>query len=519
MSNIKEIIYSLHPLEREILKIANKEDNDLEIIKKKTSLSEGEIRTGMLLLEQKKFLRIIEIEKTFIVLDKFGKQFLEKGLPEILLLKEIEKKAKKQSEINLKQDEISAAIGILKRANLLNVKKEDEMIFEAIGEYEKFLENNKVNPLKCFENPVEKEKMNEEERKIFESFKLRKGFLKEEKQKTIEINFNDEGKKIIDEMKKKYSNLELIETLNTDILKSGQWKDKEFRHYDISVETSLADIGRRHPSIEANKILSDIFVEMGFEEMQGPMVESAFWNMDVMWIPQDHPARDEQDTFYLKGNAKYDKSLIEKVKEMHENGINRTHTQKGDFSNEIASKRLLRTHSTATSFRVLNELGKKIKKGEDVNGKYFYVANNFRNEAVDATHLAEFFQAEGFIIGDDLSLSDLMGFIKEYYAKLGIHKIKFKPTFNPYTEPSMEAHYYDEKMGKWYSLINSGIFRPETLKPLGIENKRIIAWGIGASRLASLLSGTSSLRDITGFTCDYHWLKNRAIMNREIVRK
>ncbi|MCA9496123.1 MAG: phenylalanine--tRNA ligase subunit alpha, partial [Nanoarchaeota archaeon] len=224
-----------------------------------------------------------------------------------------------------------------------------------------------------------------------------------------------------------------------------------------------------------------------------------------------------QDTFYLDGKADVSKKHIESVKKLHEEGIKRTHTVKGDWSEDITKKRLLRTHSTATSFRTLSNLGEKLKKGENIDGKYFYVAHNFRNEAIDATHLAEFFQAEGFIIADNLSLADLMGFVKEYYAKLGINKIKFKPTFNPYTEPSMEAHYYDAKMDKWYALINSGIFRPETLKSFGLENKTVIAWGMGASRVATLLSGKTSMRDITGTTCDLEWLKTRPIMKREIV--
>ena len=138
---------------------------------------------------------------------------------------------------------------------------------------------------------------------------------------------------------------------------------------------------------------------------------------------------------------------------------------------------------------------------------------------MDATHLAEFFQGEGFIIGDNLALADLMGFVKKYYEKLGIKKIRFKPTFNPYTEPSMEAHYYDPKMNKWYALINSGIFRAETLEPFGLQNKTVIAWGMGASRVAALLAQKDSMRDITGATCDFEWLKTRPQMRREIVRR
>ena len=117
-----------------------------------------------------------------------------------------------------------------------------------------------------------------------------------------------------------------------------------------------------------------------------------------------------------------------------------------------------------------------------------------------------------------MSLADLMGFIKEYYAKLGITTISFKPTYNPYTEPSMEAHYYDPKLKKWYALINSGIFREETLKPLGLEKKRIIAWGMGASRVATLLANVTSMRELTGTTADFEWLKDRPAMKRQILR-
>ncbi len=513
MEDFKTIIYSMHPLERKVLINFNE---DIKLIEKESKLSIAEIKTGLLLLEAKKILIIEEKEFKLISLDKFGEKFLIKGLPEINLLNEIKSSSKKMSELKLEAEEISAAIGILKREKLLNIKKEEEMIFEAIGDFNNYLKKNKTNPLKEFEIPIEKDKLNDKQKQIIESFKMRTAFLKEELIKQSNLKISEFGKEILNELKTNYKNLELIENLDADMLKKSSWKGKEFRYYDINVDTPIYEMGRRHPMMESNNILRDIFIEMGFKEMEGPLIESAFWNMDVMWIPQDHPARDEQDTFYLSGNAILPKDYIEEVKNIHENGIKRSHTEIGDFTNEIASKRLLRTHSTATSFRILAELGKKQNLGENTNGKYFYVANVFRNEAIDATHLAEFFQAEGFIIADDLSLADLMGFVKDYYAKLGIHKIRFKPTFNPYTEPSMEAHYFDEKMNKWYALINSGIFRPETLKALGLENKRIIAWGMGATRVAALLSKQSSLRNLTGFTCDYDWLKTREFIKRNI---
>jgi phenylalanyl-tRNA synthetase alpha chain len=295
---------------------------------------------------------------------------------------------------------------------------------------------------------------------------------------------------------------EVVNRVTPGMLKTGEWKDKQFRSYDVEINVPEITGGRRHPYNEALNIIRQAFLEMGFQEMQGPWIETAFWNMDAMWIPQDHPAREAQDTFYLdrKGDLP-EEEIVNKVKQSHEDGLNTGSTgHTKEWDPETAKQLLMRTHSTATTFRYLH------KKKLNHNCKYFYIANNFRNEAVDATHLAEFGQAEGFIMGDNLTLADLMGFVKEFYAKLGIHKIRFKPTFNPYTEPSMEAHYYNEKLGKWYSLINSGIFRPETLAPAGIT-KSVIAWGMGASRIAGLLTGKNKLREIIGPEVDFDWIR------------
>ena len=516
---IKNIIYSMHPALRKVLQVEDL--NNLEKMKSEFDLSDGEISNSIALGIESEYIENNIDESELVVLDKFGEKFAKSDLPEIKVLREIVGvvEGKKMSELSIPQDEFSQAIGILKMNKLVTIGRVDnEMHFTQTENSKNYLDNYK-NDLVLFVDGCDVNSMNDEQKASYEILKKRKGFLKIDKKKVSNYSFTELGKKIGKEIVENYKDLVLEEGLTTDMLKTGSYKNSEFRHYDTKLKTPMMDLGRRHPMIEANNIISDIFIEMGFSEMQGPMVESCFWNMDVMWIPQDHPARDEQDTFYLDGKCSVDKNLVEKVRNMHENGLNKTHTLKGEWSEDITNKRLLRTHSTATSFRTLNKLSKKMKDGEDINGKYYYVANNFRNEAVDATHLAEFFQAEGFIIGDDLSLADLMGFIKEFCSKLGINKIRFKPTFNPYTEPSMEAHYYDSKMDKWYALINSGIFRGETLAPIGLENKTIIAWGFGASRLATLLTGAKSMRDITGATCDFDWLKKRPIMTRDVVRK
>jgi phenylalanyl-tRNA synthetase alpha subunit len=519
MTDFKKIIYSLHPLERKVLPLISL--GEISKICEKLGLSDAEVTTGVHLLDQKGFVSISKFDIKKIVLDKFGVTFLNSDLPEIAFLKELLSGEKKMSELKLDKSLVGSALGILKKNNLVSIRKEDEQIFSANSGAAEFV-SSFVNPLTAFAGSgvlVSDLVPGYELSESYNELKRRSGFLKEVSDKGFNFTLSDFGQKLCLEIEKNYSSVELSENVETSMLKAGSFENLEFRHYDVSVSAEFDNIGRHHPMHEANSILSDVFVEMGFIEMEGPMVESAFWCMDTMWIPQDHPARDEQDTFYLEGSAKVPTDLAERVRDMHEDGIKRSHTPKGEWSKDITSKRLLRTHSTATTFRTLAKLGEKLEDGEDINGKYFYVAHNFRNEAIDATHLAEFFQGEGFIVGDNLSLAHLMGFIREYYLKLGINKIRFKPTFNPYTEPSMEAHYYDEKMNKWYALINSGIFRQETLEPLGLGGKTVLAWGMGASRVATLLAGKASMRDITGTTCDFDWLKNRPMMTRKIVKR
>ncbi len=512
--NLKEVIYSLHPLERKILPFL---DNvrTIEELSEKSNLDIAEATTALQLLEQKEYLQLIKKEENKVVLDTFGERFAKEDLPEVQVLLELGKNELPMGQLDTPKEVVGSAMGELKKKQLVETRKDDELYLKATQKGKEFLQNY-VNPLISFQGGITEENLSREQNEILKEFDKRKGFFKKETKKYFVFELHKAGKELVEEFNANYRELELEESLTTEMLKTGNWKGKEFRYYDINTPTTIPEIGRRHPMIEANEILSNIFLEMGFKEMKGPLVESAFWNMDIMWIPQDHPARDEQDTFYLGGEAQVPDELVDKVRDMHERGIKKTHTSKGDFSKEISKKKLLRTHSTSTTFRLLKELGEELQKGENINGKYFYLANVFRNEAVDATHLAEFYQGEGFIIGDELSLGDLMGFVKEYLTKLGYEGIRFKPTFNPYTEPSMEAHVYDPEIGKSYAVINSGIFRPETLEPLGLGSKRIIAWGFGASRIAAKLAKKESMRDITGATCDFNWLKTRPVMSKNV---
>ncbi len=492
----------LHPLERKILPFL-KTNKELSKIVKSSGLQEIEVMRALQWLQNKEILKIITDKKKIVSLDKNGDFYRREGLPEKKFLQALNEDFKGLNVIKkksrLSKEELNACIGLLKRKIAIETRKEDVLQVKITPQGEKILEQQSPEELFLTRDfPIKIESIVDVDKFAFDELKRRKSFLKIEETKTITIELTELGNKVSSEDLDK----EVINRLTPQMLQDGSWKEKDFRAYDIEINVPKINGGRRHPYNEALNIIRNAFLEMGFQEMKGPWVETSFWGMDAMWIAQDHPMREAQDTFYLdlKGELP-DSKFIKKVKASHENGFNTGSTgHTKEWNPEEAKKLILRQHSTATTFRYFYE--KKLNE----NCKYFYIADNFRNEATDATHLPEFGQAEGFIMGDNLNLADLMGFVKEFYAKLGITKIKFKPTFNPYTEPSMEAHYYNEKLGKWYALINSGIFRPEALAPYGIT-KSVIAWGMGSSRIAALLTGKTKLRDIFGPEVDFDWIR------------
>lgn len=499
---MQDLIKKLHPLERAVLPLLQKHTN-LQDITKASKLQEIEVMRALQWLENKKVLTINKQEKTMINLDKNGLDYKSHGLPEITFLKSLTTQFQPLSKIaktsKLDPGELNASLGLCKQKQSIEIQKNKELELKITTKGKNSLKSSSPEQnflKKSF--PLNPEKLTKQEQLILKDLRKRKSLLTLSTNKTMTISLTPLGKTL---SKQKISQ-NVVNRLTSAMLKDRSWKSKDFREYDVEINVPQISGGRRHPYSESLNIIRNIFLEMGFQEMRGPWVETAFWGMDSMWIPQDHPAREAQDTFYLdrKGNLP-DKALLKKIKAAHENGFNTGSTgHTKEWKEDLASELILRQHSTSTTFRYFHKL--KLNH----NCKYFYIANNFRNEAVDATHLPEFGQAEGFIMGDNLSLADLMGFVREFYAKLGITKIRFKPTFNPYTEPSMEAHYYNEKLGKWYSLINSGIFRPEALAPYGIT-KSVIAWGMGSSRIAAILTGKAKLREVLGPEVDFQWIR------------
>jgi len=280
--------------------------------------------------------------------------------------------------------------------------------------------------------------------------------------------------------------------LTSEDITSGEWKNIELRQYDVTLAVERVYPAKTHLMQKIIQQTRKAFLEMGFTEIVSPQVESAFWDFDALFQPQDHPARDMQDTFYINrpNVAKLpDEELVEKVKLTHENGWETGSIGWGyTWNRERAKQVVLRTHTTATTIRALSE-------NPNPPRKVFCVGKVYRNEAISYKHLPEFFQVDGIIIDEQASLATLLGTLREFYRKMGFEKLKFKPSFFPYTEPSAEVFVYMESKKDWIELGGSGVFRPEVTRPLGC-NVPVLAWGLGLDRLAMLRYGLNDIREL-----------------------
>ncbi|CAL8120336.1 unnamed protein product [Orchesella dallaii] len=257
--------------------------------------------------------------------------------------------------------------------------------------------------------------------------------------------------------------------LTPEMLASGEWKQKKFKPYNFQTLGAPLNSGHRHPLLKVRSEFRSILLEMGFSEMPtNRFVESSFWNFDALYVPQKHPAREAQDTFFMSQPEKCNflpEEFMERVKAAHTGTDFETLGYGPGWKVEESYKNCMRTHTTAVSARMLHAIG---SKGEFKPAKLFSIDRVYRNETLDATHLAEFHQVEGVVADYNLNLGNLIAIMKEFFSRLGISKLRFKPAYNPYTEPSMEVFSYHEGLKKWVEVGNSGMFRPEMLLPMGI---------------------------------------------------
>ncbi len=303
---------------------------------------------------------------------------------------------------------------------------------------------------------------------------------------------------------------ETVAQVTPELLASGEWRDVEFTEYDVEADAPEVGGGRKHVLRRTADRVKDVLVGMGFQEMEGPHADSDFWINDCLFMPQDHPARTHWDRFALDVPPMDDipEALIDRVESAHREGYG----EDGDgyhspWSESFAREVALRGHTTSLSMRYLSGYA-----GADLEPpqRYFSVEKVYRNDTLDPTHLLEFFQIEGWVMAEDLSVRDLMGTFEEFYRQFGITDIRFKPHYNPYTEPSFELFGKHPETGEEIEIGNSGIFREEVTGPLGVDCD-VMAWGLALERLAMLTTGAEDIRDLHGTLADIEFLRNAEV--------
>ena len=457
--DIKKVLESLSPNEIKILPYL--EDKNIVSICKKSNLDKTSVIRSLEYLKNKEIVTLEYDKKKIIDLGVNGILYKKKGLPERRLLSLLKEKRilpleDTQKQSNLSDDEFRVSLGALKRKSLIDIVN-NRIILNSGND-----ESSKKMPEEIFIEslPLNQNSLSPEQVIIFKELQKRRNIIEIREEKDIRLKVTDKGKQLI---KSRIKSENLIEQLTPGIIKSEKlWKGKKFRTYDVVSPVPEINGGKRHFVNQASDYARKIWTEMGFREMSGDIVVSSFWNFDALFTAQDHPVREMQDTFFInKKTTLPEKEIVRRIKESHEKGIDGSKGWQYSWDEEEAKKVVLRTHTTCISAQTLSKL-----KISELPQKFFALGKCFRNETVDWSHGFEFNQTEGIVVDRNANFRHLLGYLKQFFEKMGFEKIRFRPSYFPYTEPSVEIDAWNSDRKVWLELGGAGIFRPEVTIPL-----------------------------------------------------
>ena len=447
--------------------------------------------------------------QTVYEITELGREQLAGGTPEENLLQALDKGSIPMAEtaalLGIEQKDMGSAYGQLAKEGLVALD-ESKRITRKASELSPRMKTLRALLERAAEAELPEGSLTEEEKTVLAGVAKKRGAaatpFKVSDRETVTYTLTDQAAEAASALQSRGVTGEELNALTAAQLASGSWKGKTFRAYNVQAPAARLLIGRRNPYQEFILSVKDKLVSLGFEEFDGPLVETEFWNGDALFMPQFHAARDIHDVYYAK-NPTHAKAIeqpwLDRVAAAHVNGGDTgSRGWQYDFDRDFTRRLVLRSQGTVLSAKQLPTA--------KVPGKYFGVVRCFRYDQVDATHGADFYQTEGIVLGKDVNLRTLLGLLKMFAVEVaGATEVKYVPGYFPFTEPSIEVHIKHPVLG-WFELGGSGIFRPEVTKSLGVDVP-VLAWGLGIDRMALMSLGLSDLREL--FTNNLETLRLR----------
>ena len=493
---------SLHRLEVKLLRSLNTDEQVTpEGLVSALSLNIGQINQAISWLFAKELLAELSREsRVSFELTDLGNEYRQHGTPGERILDLLRERGSLTlpeiaGVLGLEKRDVGSAYGALAKEGVLSMDAAKSVSLQGDGTSARLALIHGLLDRAVATGWIEENELSDKERIAIEGISRRRGAGSEPfrviEREAVAYGLTELGLQVKQALVDHGLTGEEIGAITPDLLESGDWRSKGFRAYNINTPPRRVLVGRRNPYSEYLEQVKDQLVSLGFEEFDGPLVETEFWNADALYMPQFHSAREIHDVYNLKDPSharEIDQPWLDQVASAHEDGWTTGSRGWGyTFDREFTRRLILRSQGTVLS-------AKQLPKAK-VPGKYFGIARCFRYDQVDATHGAEFYQTEGIVLGEEVNLKTLLGLLKMFAIEVaGATDYRFAPGYFPFTEPSIEVFIKHPVLG-WFELGGSGIFRPEVTKPLGIEVP-VLAWGLGIDRMALMQLGLDDMREL-----------------------
>jgi phenylalanyl-tRNA synthetase alpha chain len=490
----EKVASRLHENERKVLlALKTRGTATTEELSSQTGLNRDAIEKACAWAETKGVVSFREKETNIFTLTKEGQAYSKEGLPERRLVNLLSSGQKKISELKKSLSPLNIALAWARRNGWIKIEQGNVSLIKDGVQHGETSVEKLISRMSA--SPIEDSKLNKSEKIDSESL-VKRGVARKETNVLRWVDLTQLGKRVLQDSDL-FIDRKVITQLTPKILQNKLWEGATFQRYDVRLPVPSVYPGKRHFISQVIDYIRRFWVELGFKEMKGEYLELSFWNFDALYQPQDHPARDLADTFYIKtpySGTLPNPKLVEQVKLTHENGWTTDSTGwQYKWDPDVASQNCLRTHTTSLS---VNQIAKLTP--DELPAKFFSVGRVFRNETIDWNHLAEFYQTDGIVIGEGVTFRNMQGYLKAYLEGLGLKRFRFRPGYFPYTEMSMEAEVWIEEKKEWMELFGAGMFRPEVVKPLIGIDVPVLAWGPGFDRLVMQSYGISSIRQLYG---------------------